>query len=140
MVPRFPVPRCRDPGAWPAGRQDPRPGGVRSEAQRPGPDRPDLPRRVGAVRPPGGLLRHAAGLVVLTPEGRIARYFYGIDFPAKDLQFGLIEASAGRIGTPIARLLLLCYDYDAAAGKYTLAIVRLLRVLGSATALALGTY
>jgi protein SCO1/2 len=86
------------------------------------------------------LYAHAAGIVILTPEGKISRYFYGIDFPAKDLQYSLQEASAGRVGSPIARLLLLCYDYDAATGKYTLAIVRLLRVLGVATAMALGTY
>jgi protein SCO1 len=52
----------------------------------------------------------------------------------------LMEASAGKIGSPIARLLLLCYEYDPASGRYTLAIVSLLRVLGVATALALGSY
>ena len=51
-----------------------------------------------------------------------ARYFYGIEFPPKDLQFALIEASASKIGSPIDRLLLFCYDYDPATGKYTLAI------------------
>jgi protein SCO1/2 len=102
-----------------------------------------LARTVGfryTYNPQTKLYAHAAGLAVLTPRGRIARYFYGIDFPAKDLQFALIEASAGKIGSPIARLLLLCYHYDAATGKYTLAVVALLRVLGTATALALGTY
>jgi protein SCO1/2 len=83
------------------------------------------------------LYTHAAGAVVLTPGGKIARYFYGVDFSAKDLRFALTEASEGRIGSPISRLLLFCYDYDAATGKYTLAIVRLIRVLGTATAVGL---
>ncbi|HEX8198962.1 MAG TPA: SCO family protein, partial [Isosphaeraceae bacterium] len=56
------------------------------------------------------LYAHAAGLVILTPGGRIARYFYGIDFPAKDVQGALAEAQAGKVGAPIARLLLFCYD------------------------------
>jgi protein SCO1/2 len=83
------------------------------------------------------LFAHAAGLVILTPRGQIARYLYGIDYSPKDLQFTLIEASAGRVGSPISRVLLFCYDYDAATGKYTLAILRLIRILGTATALAL---
>jgi protein SCO1/2 len=83
---------------------------------------------------------HAAGLAIATPDGRLARYFYGIDFPPKDLQFGLIEASKGKIGSPIARLLLFCYHYDPTTGKYTLAIVNVLRVVGTATALGLASY
>jgi protein SCO1/2 len=86
------------------------------------------------------LYAHAAGIVVVTPEGRVARYYYGIDFPARELEYDLKRAAAGRVGTPIGRLLLLCYDYDAATGKYTLSIVRLTRVLGTATALALAGF
>jgi protein SCO1 len=86
------------------------------------------------------LFAHAAGIVVVTPDGRISRYFYGIDYPAKDLQAELQRARAGRIGSPIGRLLLLCYDYDAATGKYTLSILRLTRVLGVATVLALASF
>jgi protein SCO1 len=86
------------------------------------------------------LYAHAAGVVIVTPDGRLARYFYGIDFPPKELQAELVQARAGRIGTSIGRLLLLCYDYDAATGKYTLSILRLIRVLGTATALALGGF
>jgi protein SCO1/2 len=86
------------------------------------------------------LYAHAAGVVVVTPDGRIARYFYGIDFPAKDLQAEIERARQGNIGSPIGRLLLLCYDYDAASGKYTLSILRLIRVLGTATAVALGCF
>ena len=86
------------------------------------------------------LYAHAAGVVIVTPEGKIARYFYGIDFPPKELESELTRARAGHIGNPIGRLLLLCYDYDAATGKYTLSIMRLLRVAGTATAVALGAF
>jgi protein SCO1 len=86
------------------------------------------------------LFAHAAGVVIVTPEGKIARYFYGIDFPPKELENELARARAGRIGNPIGRLLLLCYDYDAATGKYTLSIMRLLRIAGTATAAALGAF
>jgi protein SCO1/2 len=83
---------------------------------------------------------HAAGLVISTAKGRLSRYFYGIDFPPKDIQFGLIESSAGTIGSPIARLLLFCYHYDPTTGKYSLAIVTLIRVIGTTTALLLAAY
>ncbi len=86
------------------------------------------------------LYAHAAGIVVTTPTGRLSRYLYGIDYSPKDLQFALIESSAGKIGTPIARLLLFCYHYDPSTGKYSLAIVGLLQVFGTATALLVGTY
>jgi protein SCO1 len=86
------------------------------------------------------LYAHAAGVVIVTPEGKIARYFYGIDFPPKELANELARARSGLIGNPIGRLLLLCYDYDAATGKYTLSIMRLLRILGTATAVALGAF
>lgn len=83
---------------------------------------------------------HAAGLVVLTPEGKISRYFYGIDYPSRDLQFALIDASSGKIGSPVHKLLMFCYDYDPTTGRYTLAITYLVRVFGSLTALGLGIY
>jgi protein SCO1 len=86
------------------------------------------------------LYAHAAGVVIVTPDAKLARYFYGIDFPPRELQTELVQARAGRIGTPIGRLLLLCYDYDSATGKYTLSILRLTRVLGTATAVALGGF
>ncbi len=102
-----------------------------------------LTRAIGfryTYNPETKLYAHAAGLVVVTPDGRTARYFYGIDHSPRDLQYELERAAEGRVGSPIARLLLLCYDYDAASGKYTLSILRLSRILGSATALALGTF
>ena len=63
---------------------------------------------------------HATGIMLLTPEGKVARYFYGIEFSPRDLRLGLIEASAKKIGSPIDQLLLFCYHYDPATGKYSL--------------------
>ncbi|GIW89274.1 MAG: electron transporter SenC [Isosphaeraceae bacterium] len=83
---------------------------------------------------------HPAGILILAPDGTITRYFFGIDYPPKELQAALDQASAGRVGSPVARLLMLCYDYDPQSGRYTLAVVRLLQLLGSATALLLFGY
>lgn len=83
---------------------------------------------------------HAAATLVITPEGKIARYFYGFDYPPRELRLSLVEASANRIGTAIDQLVLLCYAYDPAQGKYTLSILNVLRVSGAATALALGGF
>jgi protein SCO1/2 len=76
---------------------------------------------------------HAAGAVALTPLGKISRYFYGFDFPPRELRFSLIEASGNRIGSAIDKLLLLCYKYDPTQGKYTLAILNVLRFSAGAT-------
>jgi protein SCO1/2 len=103
----------------------------------------ELTRAMGfryTYNPRTKLYAHAAGVVVATPDGRLARYFYGVDYSAKDLQAELERARAGRVGSPIGRLLLLCYDYDAATGKYTLSILRLTRILGAATVVALGGF
>jgi protein SCO1/2 len=81
---------------------------------------------------------HASAILVLTPEGKISRYFMGVNYPARDLRLALVEASQGRIGTVSDQLLLLCYRYDAAAGKYTLAVWRMLRVAGAATVIGIG--
>ena len=86
------------------------------------------------------LYAHAAGFVLLTPAGRVSHYFFGVEYPARDLQFALRESSASKIGSPIHKLLLYCYDYDPATGKYTFAIMNMIRVLGVATVLALGTF
>jgi protein SCO1/2 len=83
---------------------------------------------------------HAAGVIVITPQGRTARYFYGFDYPPRDLRFALIEASGNRIGSPVDQLLLLCYRYDPAQGKYTIAIMNVLRVSAVATLLSLGGF
>jgi protein SCO1/2 len=76
---------------------------------------------------------HASAVVVVTPEGRLARYFYGIEYAPRDLRLGLVEASEGRIGTPVDQLLLYCFHYDPASGKYGAAIVNIVRVAGLGT-------
>ena len=83
---------------------------------------------------------HPAGLIVATPGGRISRYIYGIDFPASALRWALVEASAGRIGSPVDKILLMCFHYDPSTGRYNFAIMAVLRALGVATMLALGAY
>jgi protein SCO1/2 len=83
---------------------------------------------------------HAAAMMVLTPEGRIARYFYGVVYPARDVRFGLVEASEGKIGTPTDRVLLYCYQYDPMTGKYGLVVMNVVRAAGLLTVLALGIF
>jgi protein SCO1/2 len=80
---------------------------------------------------------HPAGFLVLTPDGRISRYFLGLDVAPRELRLALIEASAGKIGTPIDRLVLYCYRYDLLAGKYGARILGVLRLGGLLTVAAL---
>jgi protein SCO1/2 len=82
---------------------------------------------------------HASGIMVLTPQGQLARYFYGVEYAPRDVRLSLVEAAADKIGSPIDQLLLLCYHYDPQSGTYSLAVLRALRVAGIATVLALGT-
>lgn len=81
---------------------------------------------------------HPSGIVVLTPGGKIARYFYGIDYPQKDLRLGLVEAAENKIGSPVDQLLLTCYHYDPVSGEYTLTIMNIIRLVGSLSAVAIG--
>ena len=81
---------------------------------------------------------HPSGALIITPSGRIARYFYGIEFPATDLRLGLVEAADNKIGSPIDQLLLTCYHYDPVSGAYTLAIMNIIRVIGVTTVLIIG--
>ena len=74
---------------------------------------------------------HASGIMAATPQGRLARYFYGVEFEPKDLKLGLIEASHDQIGSPVDQLLLFCYHYDPATGKYGTAVISFLRVLAA---------
>jgi protein SCO1/2 len=87
-----------------------------------------------------GQFAHAAGIFVLTPDGRISRTLYGIDFAKKDLKFSLIEASQGRLGTPMEKLLLYCFHYDADAEGYVLVAVNLMKLGGALTVLVLGGF
>ena len=79
---------------------------------------------------------HGAAIEVVTPRGHISKYFYGIEYSARDLRLGLIEASEERIGTPIDDFLLFCYHYDPATGKYGASVLRLVRLGGILTVLA----
>lgn len=81
---------------------------------------------------------HPSGIVLLTPDGRVARYFFGLTYPERDLRLGLMEAAEGRIGSPIDQVLLYCYHYDPATGRYSLLINNVLRVAGLVTVLGLG--
>ncbi len=76
---------------------------------------------------------HASGIMVLTPEGKLARYFYGIDYPPRDLRLGLVEASQNKIGTPVDALMLYCYHYDPATGKYGAVVMNIVRLAGAVT-------
>ncbi len=79
---------------------------------------------------------HPSGIVVLTPEGKVSRYFQGIEFRAQSLQEALVEASREQIGPIVQRLLLLCFHYDPNTGKYGLVITRVIQISGIATVLA----
>lgn len=76
---------------------------------------------------------HAGGVMVATPEGKLSRYLYGIDYSPKDLKFSLIDSAAYKIGNPAEQLFLYCFHYDPASGKYGLAILRVLRIAAVAT-------
>ena len=76
---------------------------------------------------------HASGVMILTPDGRISRYFYGVEYPGRDMRLGLVEASAGKIGTPIDHVLLFCYQYDPSAATYSASILKIIRLAGVLT-------
>jgi protein SCO1/2 len=83
---------------------------------------------------------HATAIMVLTPQGRISRYFYGVDFPPKDLRMGLVEASQGKIGNTVDAVLLYCYHYDPETGKYGAMVANILRLAAAATILFMGIF
>ena len=83
---------------------------------------------------------HATAIMVLTPQGRVSRYFYGVDFPPKDLRMGLVEASQGKIGNAVDQVLLYCYHYDPATGKYGAMVANILRLAAAATIVILGIF
>jgi protein SCO1 len=76
---------------------------------------------------------HASGIMITTPGGRLARYFYGIEYAPKDLRLGLVEASDGKIGSPVDQLLLYCFHYDPATGKYGPIVINMIRLGGIVT-------
>jgi protein SCO1/2 len=83
---------------------------------------------------------HATAIMILTPQGKISKYFYGVEYAPKDLRFGLIEASNQKIGTPVDDVLLYCYHYDPTKGTYGAVVMRIVRLAGLATMLGLGTF
>lgn len=78
--------------------------------------------------PKFNLFAHASGILLLTPEGRISRYFYGVEFPGYDVRLGLVDASSGKIGNPVDHVLLYCFQYDPATAKYSATIIGIMRV------------
>jgi protein SCO1/2 len=83
---------------------------------------------------------HASGVVIFTPEGKAARYLYGIEFSPRDMRLALIEAGNNTIGNPVDQILLFCYHYDPLTGKYGVLIMNVIRLAGSATVLGLGAF
>ena len=83
------------------------------------------------------LFAHASGIMLLTPDGRISRYFYGVEYPGRDMRLGLVDASAGKIGTPIDHVLLFCYQYDPSSATYSASILKIIRLGGILTVLGI---
>jgi len=81
---------------------------------------------------------HATAIMILTPQGHISRYLYGVDFPPKDVRLGLVEASQQKIGNPVDQVLLFCYHYDPATGKYGAVVANILKLGGVVTIVLLG--
>lgn len=107
---------------------------------------PNIARLAGAAGfrfkhdPQTGAYIHASGIMVVTPKGHMARYFYGIEYPARILRLSLVEAGENKIGSLADKVTLFCYMYDPIQGKYGLAVTRLTKVLGTATVLILASY
>ena len=83
---------------------------------------------------------HASGIMLLTPDGHIAQYYYGIEYDPRNIHLGLVEASKGKIGSFVDQLVLYCYHYDPRQGRYGAAIFNILRMSALATVLALGGF
>ena len=90
--------------------------------------------------PRTGQFIHAAAIMIVTPAGKIAQYYYGVEFSPKDIRLGLIEASQDKIGTLVDQVLLYCYHYDPKTGRYGAMVTNLMRVAGAATMLILGGF
>src|SRR6202163_1086 len=83
------------------------------------------------------LFAHASGIMLLTPDGRISRYFYGVEYPGRDMRLGLVDSSAGKIGTPIDHLLLYCFQYNPETARYSASILKIIRLGGILTVLCI---
>lgn len=87
-----------------------------------------------------GQFAHAGGIVIATPEGRLSRYYYGVDYASRDLRLGFVEASANKIGNAVDQVLLFCFQYDPVIGQYSALTLRLVRIAGVLTVLLLGGF
>jgi protein SCO1/2 len=87
-----------------------------------------------------GQFAHVSGLLTATPDGRLSRYFYGVEYSPKDLRLALVESADGKIGSPIEELLLYCYQYDPTTGQYGLVVMNLVRLGGLVTVAALAGF
>jgi protein SCO1/2 len=87
-----------------------------------------------------GQFAHVSGVLVATPEGRLSRYFYGVEFSPKELRLALVESGQGRIGSAIDELLLYCFHYNPESGRYGLVVMNLVRLGGLVTVLAIGGF
>lgn len=109
-------------------------------------DQPSIDRLTQAVGfpymydPVRDQFAHDSGIMILTPEGRVSRYLYGIDYPSRDLRLSLVEASARQIASPIDHVMLICFHYDPASGRYSASVLALVRLAGAITLLILGTF
>jgi protein SCO1/2 len=83
---------------------------------------------------------HASGVIVVTPDGRLARYLFGIEYPPRDLKFALMESSEGRIGSVVDQVLLYCYHYEPATGSYSLVAMNAVRLGGAVTVVLLAGF
>jgi protein SCO1/2 len=83
---------------------------------------------------------HASGVMIATPDGRLSKYFYGVEYSPRDLRLGLVEASENKIGTPVDALILFCFHYDPATGKYGAVAMNMVRFAGAAFTLVGGTF
>ena len=83
------------------------------------------------------LFGHASGILLLTPDGRISRYFYGVEYPPSNVRLGLVDASSGKIGSPIDHILLFCYQYDPTKARYSATILTVIRMGAVVTLLCL---
>jgi protein SCO1/2 len=79
------------------------------------------------------IFAHASGIMLITPDGRISRYFYGVEYPSRDVRLGLVDASAGKIGTPIDHLLLYCFQYNPETARYSATVLKIIRLGGILT-------
>jgi len=83
---------------------------------------------------------HVSGFMILTPQGRVSRYFYGLDYQVTDVRLSLVEASNNQIGSPVEKVMLYCFRYDPSTGKYSADILKLLKAAAVVTLLGLGSY